>query len=384
MTPAETIYRLLLCLYPEEHRQEYGRLMLLHARDLEQSAREHGRVHLLVLYLRLIGDALTGAAAEQWQALYARSPFQPTPWHAVLLAAIPGLWLALTRRYTGIVNPVLSAFGPIYILLLLLVPPLIWRRTRQVPVWTLIPLGMLVTWLILVLSFLSASLPDFSRIPGFYPAIFILLNLLLTTSFFATALRGRRPPVAVLLIVGLMFLGVFVLVLYLGQVSHGSGRRQVSLAWALFEPSLALLLVALGLLVARQHNVLALLVVIGGYALWFGDTDYLWGSPVRDWPGLPLYLFSLVFLFFVLAPAGLLRAGTRLKKALAFFIPVLLFLTLRIVTPPLVLGYSLRTTPGELFSSASILLSLILGWILYSHLGRTSIEDQPDIPLVST
>jgi hypothetical protein len=76
MTPAETIYRLLLRLYPQEHRQQYGRLMLLHARDLEQSAREHGRLHLLALYLRLIADALTAAAAEQWQALSARSPFQ--------------------------------------------------------------------------------------------------------------------------------------------------------------------------------------------------------------------------------------------------------------------------------------------------------------------
>ena len=384
MTQAETIYRLLLRLYPEEHRQEYGRLMLLHARDLEQSAREHGRLHLLVLYLRLIADALTGAATERWQALSARSPFQPAPWHAVLLAALPGLWMALTRGYADIITPVFSFNGPIYILLLLLVPPLIWWRTRQVPVWTLIPLGMLVTWLTLSLSFLSASLPGFSRIPGFYPANFILLNLLLAAIFFAIALRVRRPPVAVPLIVGPMFLGVFVLVLYLGQVSHWGGRMlHESLAWTLFEPSLALPLVALGLLVARQHNVLALLVVIGGYAL-LGDTDYLWGSPLREWPGLPLYLFSLVFLFFVLAPAGLLRAGTRLKKALAFFIPVLLFLTLRIVTLPLLLGHALRTTPGELFISASILLSLILGWILYSHLGRTSIEDLPDIPRVST
>lgn len=81
MTPAETLYRVLLRLYPREHRQAYGTLMLQHARDLERAAREHSRLHVAALYLRLAGDGLFNAAAEHVQALRAAdNSYDPVPW----------------------------------------------------------------------------------------------------------------------------------------------------------------------------------------------------------------------------------------------------------------------------------------------------------------
>ncbi len=59
MSPAERLYRFLLCLYPAGHRRAYGALMLQHARDLERDARQDDQSARPVLYVRLIKDGLT-------------------------------------------------------------------------------------------------------------------------------------------------------------------------------------------------------------------------------------------------------------------------------------------------------------------------------------
>ena len=136
------------------------------------------------------------------------------------------------------------------------------------------------------------------------------------------------------------------------------------------------MLVALGYLAARKHNVLATLVVLGGYGAMFGDNDYLWGSPYRDWPGLPIYLAGMTFLFLVLTPALLLRARTRSGQALALLMPVTLFLAARTAVPAIVLGQAASFRPGDALISATVLLGLIMGWVLYSHIGDTTHEGQ--------
>ena len=64
MGVAERLYKLLLCLYPAQHRQLYGECMLQHARDLSRDARESGRWPVVLLCLRLLKDGLANAAIE--------------------------------------------------------------------------------------------------------------------------------------------------------------------------------------------------------------------------------------------------------------------------------------------------------------------------------
>jgi hypothetical protein len=388
MTTAETLYRALLRLYPKEHRQAYCQDMLQHARDLELAAQERGRLTVTVLYLHLVGDGIVNAGKEHWSALRAAGgSFKPVPWPAVLVAAIPGLWLVLTRRHADVLGPALLVLRTVYIVLLLTVPPLVWLRTRRLPVWTLLPLGM-IAWLLvqrLEIAVASAAVPQDTQAAIW--AVIAILMLALAAAIFAALLRGRRAPASAFIVIGLLLLGGLLLALLLSRTPPWSyrylQRPMMYLAAALTGPATALLLVAIGLPAAQRHNVLAILVVIGGYGAMFLDSDYLWGSPYRDWPGLPLYLAGMIFLFFILAPVGLLRAKTRLGQAIALFVPAAIFLTARIAVPALVLGPAVKTRPGDVLGSVTILLSLILGWLLYGHFGDPEVQDHPTNPQVS-
>jgi hypothetical protein len=373
MTSIESLYRLLLHLYPRDHRQAYGKQMLQHARDLERAARQRGNLSVTALYLRLIGDGLYNAAAEHIQALRMADPsFEPTPWTAVIMAAIPGLWIALTRRHAGILGPALSALSISYIVLLILLPPFMWRRERRFPVWALLPLGLLVWVLILRLS-ISLSSP---AVPAFMVTAF--LNGTVAAVIFSISLYDRRPSRSALVLIGILLLSGILLAIYLNQLTPWSGSRPYEvLAGAFYGPLEALMLVAAGLLFARRYNVLALLVIIGGYSAKFLDSDYLWGSPTRDWPYLPLYMAGMIVLFFVLAPVGLLRAKTRIGRAIALFLPAAIFLAARLAVPALVLGQAYTIRPGDALMSATILFSLMIGWILYSRFSHTAEDNQP-------
>ena len=218
----------------------------------------------------------------------------------------------LGRRHAHIFGLSLSILGIAYLVLLVAAAPIAWQRARRLPVWTLLPLGLLVSLLIFRLG---------------------------------TAVAPQAGPLGMLLP-----LGVIILLLAIGGVA------------------------------ARQHNVLALLVVIGGYVYMFTDNDTLWGSPYRDWPGLPFYLPAMIFLFFVLAPIGLLRTKTRLGQAIALFLPATIFLTARLAVPALVLGEAYTIRPGDVFISATVLLSLVAGWLLYGRVGSpTSTKTDPVI-----
>ena len=375
MKTAGRLYRLLLHLYPAEHRETYGEAMLQHAQDLERDARDRGRLAAAALALRLIGDGILNAGKEQWAALRA-SHFDPVPWPAVLMAAVPGLWMALTRRHADLFGPALNVLGVVYIALFALIPPImVWRR-RRFPVWALLPLGMLAWALTFMAGTSLAALAGPVRLPGLSMAATTILNGMLVAGIFYTMLRGERFPRSALIVVGLILLSGLLPLVQLSQHAPGYFRPHEILAAALFEPLQALMLVAVGLLAARRYNVLALLAVFGGTMLLFGDSDYLWGSPYRDWPGLPLYMAGMVFLFFVLAPAGLLRAKTDLGRATAVFVPAIIFLAARIVVPALVLGDAARIYPGEIVLSGNILLSLLLGWILYRHIGRGPVAER--------
>lgn len=387
MRTAERLYRVLLRLYPQAHREVYGSQMLQHARDLERDVQGRGKLVAAALYLKLFADGIANAGKEQW-AVLRESRFEPVPWTAVLMAAVPGLWMALTRRHADVFGPALNVLGVIYIALFALIPPImLWRRRAggawRFPVWALVPLGILASLLAILAGSSLSSLAGRANDSGLSIAITTILSGILVLVIFYTTLRGNRVPRTAIFVVMLILLSGLLQLIQLSHYPWGNPKPHEMLAGAFFEPLLALMLVAVGLPAARRHNVLALLAVVGGFALLFGDSDYLWGSPNRDWPGLPLYMAGMVFLFFVLAPAGLLRARTQASRALAVFVPAAVFLTARIAVPALVLGDAYRISPGEILFSSNILLALILGWTLYGRVGRAPGEELSGSPQLS-
>jgi hypothetical protein len=347
--------------------------MMQHARDLSHSARQRGRRHLPALWLHIVRDGLANALLEQKEAIMARrESYKPAPWLFVFLTSVPGLWVALSRRHADQFEVLLLLLGGGAILLFAIVLPVLWWRQRRFPVWGLMFAGALAWfftyWLGTQLS-QQVTLPIYL---GWEMGI-TLVNTVLALVLFVVLLSGRRLPAsvwAVLGIIGLIYvLGAIIFASF--QPVSGMQTRELlrTMTAALGLLAEGLMLVAVGLLAVRQHGLLAILVVIGGYGYMFMDTDYLFGYPVRDYGALPFYLFAVSFLYLVVTPIALLRAKTRRGRAVAVFVPVILFLLIRLLAPILITGQSLSALrPGDVGMSLNVLLALVLAWFLYSRM----------------
>jgi len=381
MTMAERMYRMLVWLYPAKHRQAYEQPMLQHARDLGRAARQRGRWHVAVLCGRLLKDGIINAAIEHLEVIkMGDHRYTPVPWLSVILAAFPGLLIALSRRYAVVLDPVLPILGYVYLGLLVLVTPIMWWQRRRFPVWALLPAGALI-WVLTYMagSELSRQVRSLStfdlRWTGMETGI-TLINLVLGAALFVAVLRGRRVSGLAWLVIGVIVSGhVLLAVLYSRARYSGTeffpGMVQYFTASGI-GPVEGLMLVAVGLLAARQHGVLAILVVVGGYSYMCMDSDYLFGYPLREWAGLSAYLAAVTVSFLVVVPVALLRARTRLGRALAVFVPVAIFHVARLIVPLLVIEQPVKVGPGEVIFSISIVLSLVLGWVLYGQVGEAS------------
>ena len=208
-----------------------------------------------------------------------------------------------------------------------------------------------------------------------------LLNLLIIIAVWVTMLRDRRLPRAVWILGGIMLAGNTVLAFLYSWTEFQAGGLLPGMVQYFTTPGLGplegLMLVAVGLLLAREHGVLAVLVFVGGYSYMFADSDYLFGYPQREWVWLSIYFAGITFLYLVVTPIALLRAKTRLGRALAVFAPVVTFYIVRLIVPLLVIQQPLKIRPGEVVATINILLSLFLAWVLYSHLGDSAGEAQP-------
>jgi hypothetical protein len=378
MTVAERMYRMLVWLYPAKHRQAYEQPMLQHARDLGRAARQRGRWHVAMLCGRLLKDGIINAAIEHLEVIkMANHRYTPVPWLGVILAAFPGLLIALSRRYAVLLGPLSSILGYVYLGLLVLVTPIMWWQRRRFPVWALLPAGALI-WVLTYMagSELSRQVRSLSMFDlqwtGMETGI-TLINLVLGAALFVALLRGRRVPGVAWLVIGIIVLGHVLMAALYSLAGYGgtellSGMLQYFTASGI-GPIEGLMLVAAGLLAARQHGVLAILVVVGGYSYMCMDSDYLFGYPLREWTGLSVYLAAVTISFLVVVPVALLRARTRLERALAVFVPVVIFHVARLTVPLLVIQQPVKVGPGEVVFSISIVLSLVLGWVLYSYVG---------------
>jgi len=143
------------------------------------------------------------------------------------------------------------------------------------------------------------------------------------------------------------------------------------------------MLVAAGLSAARQQGVQGLLVVVGGYSYMCADSDYMFGSPYRDWAGLSLYLVAMTVLYLVVTPVAFLRARTLLGRALAVFVPVVAFHVIRLTVPALVIQQPVGFPTGDAVLSINVVLSFVLAWLLSSHVQAGAHGAQPSVNLTS-
>jgi hypothetical protein len=384
MSLAERIYRLLLRLYPAKHRSAFKEAMLQHARDLNRDAQQGGQWHAAKLCINLVMDGIVNACREHWEGMMdTNKGIKPAPWLSVLLAVIPGLLILLTRRISPQVAPLDQILWYLYLGLLVIVVPVIMWRSRRFPVWALLPVGALVWFLIFLMgmeisdlanSFLPFNLHSAGMLPGI-----ALLNLLIIIILWIALLRGQRLPRAAWIVGSLMVVGNIVLALLYSLAEFRAEGLLLGMVQYFTTsgvgPLEGLMLVSVGLLFARQHGVLAILVLVGGYSYMFADSDYLFGYPQREWVWLYTYFAAITLLYLVAVPIALLRTKTRLGRALALFVPVVAFHIIRLTVPLFVIQQPLSIRPGEIVATINILLSLILAWVLYSHVVANTARD---------
>jgi hypothetical protein len=142
------VYAHLLYLYPQEHRLEYGPLMLQAFADQCLAASRAGAWGLVALWFRTLADLGISALREQvasprtsW-GLLESVPNEPLPWKGVALVLVPGLvfFVAQVGQLTGQTWFLLMVYRAGYFLI---IPVLLtWFFTRKFPIWGLIPLGL--------------------------------------------------------------------------------------------------------------------------------------------------------------------------------------------------------------------------------------------------
>lgn len=390
------LYRSLLWLYPADHRQAYAELMLQHAADLARDASPSngrwGSFRPAALAFALVQDGLANAAREHWEVLMnTKRQIQPASWLVVLLACLPGLWIALSRRSADSLETFLTIFGLLVAAVLVVGVPVAWVRQRRFPVWALIPTGFL-TWFAVYMAatFLSTwlGLAALDRRWTDLSAVLTMLQFLLALILFPLLLRGKRLSSTAWLVLGLILVVNALAALYytadrLGQVPLMEGLVNYFLASSI-GPIEGLFLVALGLLAARRHALLAILLVVGGFGYSLVDSDYLFSGYMDNWPLFGAYLIAMSVLYLVITPLAALRARSRLGLALAIFLPLGLFHVVRVIVP-FAFGPDGRFPVGDAVWSLNCLLSLALAWTLYdplpaSPIARPAIGEGHDSP----
>ena len=379
MSIADRIYRWMLRLYPRKHREAFEEEMLLHARDMNRDAEQLGQWNMARLCISLVKDGIVNACREHWEEIMGRNNgIKPASWYIVLLAALPGLLILLTRRISAQYAQLDPIFWTLYLGTLLIVVPIIWWRIKRFPVWALLPLGALAWSLIYAAGMGLSDLANSSQIfildrAGMQAGI-ALLNVVVITLIGAAVLRGQRVPHLAWILGGVMLVGNLVLAFLYSQAEFGGeglmrGVVQYFTASGL-GPLEGLMLVAVGLLFALEHGVLAILVVVGGYSYIFADSDYLFGYPQREWVWLSTYFAAITILYLVVVPVALLRAKTRQGRALAVFVPLVAFHLMLLTVPLLVIQEPIQMRPGTVIATINILLSFVLAWVLYSEMGE--------------
>ena len=256
MTLAERVYRLLLRLFPKEHRRAYAQPMLQHARDLGRDARGRGRWHVAMMSWHLFKDGLANAGIEHMEAIMlANKSFKPASWSIVLLACIPGLLVAFSRRPAELLDSLLPILGYLYLALLVIALPVIWWRRRQFPVWALLPAGALAWVLTYMAGIGLAQLVNSLRIPDLkwmeiWTGITIV-HFVLAAVLFLVLLRGQQIPRSVWLVIGIIALSHLLLdrqttTIWLMQRLHNSGNGTPE-RWLMVAFDQALHIVLLGI-----------------------------------------------------------------------------------------------------------------------------------------
>jgi hypothetical protein len=323
-------YARLLNLYPHDHRTDYGPQMLQMFTDQCRFAyKEAGVRGLFVLWLYTLLDLCSSSLREHLDSprllcgVLEAVPNEPLPWKGVLLVLIPGLLF-----FTGQIAQLSGAdwFFLLYhrAAYLLIIPVLlIWLFLGKVPIWGLIPIGLLYNtlwWVIYrlqhdAINYTNSTWPGVMQLFSKYDtdtrgAVLFVSVLIALILLIGWTMRRRWMTQRAWVWIGAYTLFGIIFTLY--RVHSGPIYPKVMFSdiwhWNACYYGGFLLLIVFGALLARRHGQLAILLPLG-YML----PTVLFGRFNADWE-TPQFMFlvsagALVFRLLValVAPIWILR-----------------------------------------------------------------------------
>lgn len=353
---SQHLYRWLLHLYPKTYRTVYEAEMFhLFTDQCREAYKQRGRLGILFLWFRTLIDLGITVIREHLIdphskiGLLEAVPNEPLPWKGVLLVLIPGLIFFISQ-----VEQVTSSNDWFFIAshragyFLILPVLLVWLLTRRFPVWGLIPLGLLYAtlanynpdYVLTRLGLYDPFDPDSQLIYtnptslGYFIAVSACIVLLCgLMGYHARQRQISRNAWKWLGLYGLLTLlrvaGEFYSFFqwnYHDDWSPLDVRNYLLQMpfWYLYESLPFLVLVFIGMFLARKHGGLIFLILLG-YLL----PTVVFGRYDTSYEITPFYLISLAVLIYrfivaLVAPIWLVRAASIPGRQRAAAIPVAL------------------------------------------------------------
>jgi hypothetical protein len=301
-------YASLMRLYPQEFRDEYGPSMLqLFTDQCRSTMQENGTRGMIFLWLRTLMDLAFSVLREHVMSTTATGgllegvPNKPLPWKGVAVVLVPCLvfFIGQIGQLTGQDWFFMLVRRAAYFLIIPVL--LVWLLTRKFPIWGLIPLGMFYRTLLDLINnyeyfigrtgVILAGILQIKTTPD--PMIFLKnhipeIRILITTIILGTVIflilriarrtgftRSSWVCLGVFLVVtileilsGLIHAGIYLLKVTSADMLYGnipSMLQDVAYsAFYAFLPTVGfLLLILVGILLARRHGRLALLLPLG-------------------------------------------------------------------------------------------------------------------------
>ena len=394
------LYRLLLFLYPAEHRREYAPWMAQTFGDLCRASYGQAKLPgLLSLWARVLKDLLATAWAEHVDALgiasLRRQPVAPLPWTKVALAALPGLVILANRLW-----------GEVEFLCLDQERVSACSAVRHLLAWAGLPdtfraaTGSSLLPALLCLALVAGGFVRERRLPAWgFPALGVLLAALpmALMGLLVDPAAGPPPPVYDLVVSRLWPGALWATSLVVVARQRARFRMTVP-AWlllgllVLLNPLLFMLVgvyllfpVAIGLLLARRGGLLAGLVVVAGL-YWMADGIFDPGYGMLIWSSnyaAELVVSSLPIVSFLILPSiWVLRARSNWERMRGLLLPP----AIGLAGGELIHSLVVYNTPGAyspemwLLRGAGALdyvIPLVLAAILYLQMSRQPLPLPP-------
>ena len=418
-------YATLLCLYPKEHRSDYGASMQQVFTDQCRSAyQQKSALGIILLWLRTLPDLGYTVLLEHITSPHASwglmepVPNAPLPWKGVLLVLLPGLVYLVSQiaQLTGEPWYLTVYYRAAFILI---VPVLaVWAITHRFPIWGLIPVGLLYR-LVQEMGYLLIVLhPDvFSSNPllniVLAAAKLVQKELLIPAVLFTFAIvllawrytRHQKPSRGFWILIGMYLLvaAIHLTIEIRGIIQYSQVDTTVNMqnwlhnaiAWNLYDFTALLLLIFIGTLFTRRHGFFAILIPMG-YIL----PTIVVGLEDATIPTIILIIISIAVLAYrcllsLIAPIWMSRTSSQAGKKRVVLVSIAFALSIHTVMQfyPALLLY-----PGQSYISAQwgidvglaelkIISAIVLGVVMYQSIlpaGDAPAHPSVEYPELST